>query len=111
MKKLFLISLFCLVFAASYSQTSIEIKNETGIELYGIFSSDQADPEWGDDLLGKTFPNETAVTITFPEDYNCLVDIRVTADAEGEDKLDFFSVDICEINGIILHGNGSFTIY
>lgn len=114
MKKLFL-SLLLVGFASiatSYAQTKVEIVNSTDVAIYSIFASSNNDDQWGPDLLQKTMlaPGEK-LTITFPAGYDCDVDIKVSADANDEDSISFSHVDICEVAGIELFGDGAFEIY
>ena len=98
--------------ASSYAQATIEIVNQAGVEIYSVFSSDQEDPEWGDDLLeADVLKPGQKLDITFPEGYHCMVDIKVSADPDDEDSITFTGVDICKIKGIILKGNGKYSVY
>lgn len=100
------------IFTSSYAQTSIEIVNQTGVDIYSIFAASVNHPEWGDDLLGADVlkPGQK-ITITFPAGYDCNVDIKVSADPDDEDSLAFDNADICEISGITLKGGGNYTVY
>ncbi len=114
MKKFALAFLFVsfAFFTSSYAQTTVEIVNQTGVEIYSVFASSVNHPEWGEDLLGSDVlkPGEK-ITITFPAGYDCNVDIKVSADPDDEDSLTFDDVDICEVSGITLKGNGKFSVY
>ena len=114
MKK-FLIAFFSLSLAftaSSYAQTDVEITNNAGVPVYSVFSSDTANPDWGDDLLGDNVlqPGEK-FTITFPAGYSCKVDIKASADPDDQDSISFNAVNICEISGIVLQGGGKATSY
>ena len=113
MKKFLFVFLFMtFAFAASsYAQTEVEIVNNAGIDIYSIFAGDHENPEWGNDLLGEQVlePGQR-LTITFPEGYSCTVDIKASSDADDEDSIMFEAIDICEISGITLKGNGKYSV-
>lgn len=99
-------------FTSSYAQKDIVITNQTGVAIYSVFASSVNHPEWGDDLLGQDVlePGQK-ITITFPEGYDCSVDIKVSADPDDADSLTFEDANICNINGITLKGNGKYSVY
>lgn len=104
--------LFVIVLAFIFqakAQTTLVIVNNTGIDVYSIFASSVNQSEWGRDLLKTNIlePGER-LTITFPVGYDCSVDIKASADADDEDFILFEGVDICEVSGITLLGNGKF---
>jgi hypothetical protein len=97
---------------SSYAQTTVEIVNNTSVSIYSVFASSANHPEWGSDLLGvETLSPGQKVVITFPAGYDCSVDIKASADANDEDSITFDAVDICEVAGISLEGNGKFSVY
>jgi hypothetical protein len=114
MKKISALFLFFTLFcaASSYAQTTVEIVNQAGVDIYSIFASDVNNTAWGEDLLGADVlaPGQK-IEITFPEGYNCKVDIKASADADDQDSISFDNVDICEVSGIILKGNGKYSVY
>ncbi|MCR9249313.1 MAG: hypothetical protein NXI20_02780 [bacterium] len=109
-KKAILAIVFAGISSLAFSQTSILITNDTGIDFFGVHASESEDPYWSDDLLTyDIFEDESEVEITFPAGMSCLVDIMVTYDEES--SIEFEEVDICEISGIILHYDGTYEIY
>lgn len=110
-KSLVLFFFICIASAASYAQTTVDIVNKAGVDVYSIYSSDIASPKWGSDLLGDDMLDEGGtLTITFPAGYSCKVDIKVSGDAADEDQITFEDVDVCKISRIILLGDGKYYV-
>jgi len=112
MKNIILIAVFFFGLNAAFAKTEISVTNVTGFEFYGLHLSDANADECGDDLLpNETFTNETEVTITVPQGYNCMVDIMVTYKGDdGEAELYFCDIDVCKVSNITLHEDGTYTM-
>ncbi len=95
-----------VAFAFSAAQ-DIDIVNNTGTDLYGLFISSAATKSWEENLLeGDTLASGETISISF-EGYDsdeCLWDIQVKD--EDDAALTWKGLDLCEASKIILNYDG-----
>jgi hypothetical protein len=93
-------------------QLHFDIVNATGIDLYGVYVSESAVDEWGDDIIPyATFDDGTTVTVSIPVDDEtlCVYDIKVT-DTE-DNSVVFPEIDFCDVNILTFFAGSDGGIY
>lgn len=88
------------VFAGAQDFT---IQNETGVEIYQVFTSPASSNAWEEDVMGAdTLPDGEAVDISFdPSEDAALWDLRV-ADSEGN-SIVWTQLNLLEISTLTLY--------
>lgn len=97
---------------ANNLQLQFDIVNVTGIELYGVYVSETASNEWGDDIIPfDTFSDGVTVTVSIPVDDEtlCTYDIMVT-DFEDNARV-FPEIDFCDVSNLTFFEGSDGEIY
>lgn len=89
--------------AAFAGAQDITINNETGVEIYGVFTSPASTNSWEEDVMGAdTLPSGESVDISFdPSEEAELWDLKVT-DSEGNGIV-WTRLNLLEISTLTLH--------
>jgi hypothetical protein len=93
-------------------QLHFDIVNDTGLDLYGVYVSESAVNEWGDDIIPyDTFSNGSTVTVSIPVDDEtlCVYDIKVT-DTE-DNSVVFSEIDFCDVSALTFFAGSDGEIY
>ena len=102
MKKLFLLSVFTVLFICSAEQVSAQalqdfkISNYTGVTIDELHISPAQSDAWGSDVLGvEVLGNNEFAPISFsPANDVCMYDIKIS-DSDGN-NISFYDIDLCK---------------
>lgn len=89
--------------AAVAGDQDFTINNETGVEIYNVYTSPASANDWQEDVMGAdTLPDGESVEITFsPSEEAELWDLKVT-DSEGNGIV-WTRLNLMEISALTLH--------
>ena len=78
----------------------VEISNETGVDIYGLYISPSSSDQWSDDLAPEIIYNDSTVTSSLTMDASTLLWDLSIEDEEGT-TLDFFDLNFseCDVSG------------
>jgi len=114
--KTFLLMLVSLFFVSNFTAQNLQLKfdvvNATGLDLKGVFVSETASENWGNDIIpGDIFTNGATVEVTIPvtENTKCLHDIMIT-DATDEGRV-FPEIDFCEVSKLTFFAGSDGEVY